>query len=95
MKQDQHDPELRRLLSNLLLYETRPAWVAWARQQLAVGKLPQRPVEPEGAQPLEAPEPAEEIPPGDVLGKLRALDAEPPDTAEPSLEFPADGSAFQ
>nr|MBC8218428.1 tetratricopeptide repeat protein [Planctomycetota bacterium] len=88
LKQDEQHGEVRGLLSDLLLYDTRPTWVAWAREQLAVAKLPARSPAPRDVQPFEVPDPVEEIPPGEVLGKLRALDTEPLDTVEPSLEFP-------
>jgi len=90
LKQDEHDPQARALLSDLLLYDTRPDWVAWAREQLAVAKLPARPSKPGDAQPFGAPDPVEEIPPGDVLDGLRTLGTEKPNTVEPSLKLPAD-----
>lgn len=50
MKRDERDGEARRLLSELILYDTRPCWVDWAREHLALG-------ESRSARPLE------EIPP--------------------------------
>jgi Tfp pilus assembly protein PilF len=93
LKQDEHDPQAQALLSDLLLYDTRPDWVAWAREQFAVAKLPTKPSKPGDAKSFGAPDPVEEIPPGEPLGKLRTLGAEEPETTEPSLKFPADLAA--
>lgn len=56
LKKDEHSPEAHDLLSDLLLYDTRPHWTRWARETLAVGKLPPSSKTPE-AIATPAPEP--------------------------------------
>jgi Flp pilus assembly protein TadD len=41
LDRDDADEEARLLLADLLLYDSRPVWVAWAREQLAVATRPQ------------------------------------------------------
>ena len=70
LKLDPNAPEARELLTELLLYDTRPEWTAWAREQLAMTGLPEGPVQPAhhtrpneqtiptpSFQPMTAPEP--------------------------------------
>ena len=39
LRQDDHDPAAQELISQLLLCDTRPDWLAWAREKLATGKF--------------------------------------------------------
>jgi hypothetical protein len=38
-KHDEKDPDVRRLLEELIVHDTRPNWVCWARNLLGHGKL--------------------------------------------------------
>ena len=40
LKRSDVAPEAPALLSDLILYDTRPEWVCWARERLALGKSP-------------------------------------------------------
>lgn len=67
LKSDPNAPEVRELLSELLLYDTRPEWTNWAREQLALARLPEawpQQVHPSGHTTLEpAPRPQRMIAP--------------------------------
>lgn len=62
LSRDDRAPEAGALLSDLILYDARPEWVAWAREQLAVGNLPATPVSSPGSRPRIDP-PVEILPP--------------------------------
>jgi hypothetical protein len=62
LTQDDRAPEARALLSDLILFDTRPEWVAWAREQVAIGNLPATPVSSAGRPPEIGP-PVEILPP--------------------------------
>ena len=60
LKKDEHSPDARDLLSDLLVYDSRPNWTRWARETLAVGKLPPATKAPE---PIATPAPESTIQP--------------------------------
>lgn len=52
MKEDLYDKTTRFLVTELIMYDTRPEWTDWAHEQLAIAKwtdTPASPVEPEAA----------------------------------------------
>jgi hypothetical protein len=78
--------ELRPLMKEVLFYETRPAWVCWAREQLS--RAPENP----GRHPPFAPPAPGEVPPPEPLLKHRSepplpedAPTQPPKVARPIL----------
>jgi Tfp pilus assembly protein PilF len=55
LKRSDVAPEAPPLLSDLILYDTRPEWVCWARQRLALGKFPQPGSATPGTSPVTPP----------------------------------------
>jgi Flp pilus assembly protein TadD len=80
LKKDEHSPEARPLLSDLLLYDTRPTWVRWARETLAVGKLPPT---SKGPETVATPAPESSILP------VSQSPAQPPDSGEAWVADPS------
>ncbi len=62
LTRDEQAVEVQTLLSDLVLYDTRPEWIGWAREQLAVGNLPTTPASSTRPRPQINP-PVEILPP--------------------------------
>jgi len=94
LKRDEHAPEVSGLLSELVFYDTRPDWVAWAREQLAVAKLPVPPPSSGGVLQSDKQNAPESIPLGDIM-----ILPDPPGDMPPDAPFPLEelgsGSASQ
>ena len=90
LKKSDIAPEAPALLSDLILYDTRPEWVCWAKERLALGKFPKPEsapsVSPPATPPVSPPAPPpaatggmEVLPPGAIIITDPA-DQQKPDT---------------
>lgn len=87
LKKDERSPEARDLLSDLLLYDTRPTWTRWARETLAVGKLPPS---TRGPEPITTPAPEGKLQPVSQSTPPSAGEAwsNGPELSSPPLRYP-------
>jgi len=78
LKKEGHSAEIGQLLSDLLLFETRPEWVGWAREQLALAGPPKTEVLQSSFPAQDPPGSAEVVAPGIIYRSDLPAAAEAP-----------------